>query len=81
MSGARPTWFERNARNLFRALIAVCIVLVGVDVAHLYHRHGHFAWEEWPAFHAWFGFVVFVAVVYAGKLLRRLVMRDEDYYE
>ena len=78
-AGGSPSWFERNAGPLFWALVVACALVVGADL--FIHRHGHFAFENIPAFHAGFGFIVFVVVVYAGKGLRRLVMRDEDYYD
>ena len=28
-----------------------------------------------------FGFIAFIFIVFAGKALRKLVMRDEDYYD
>ena len=61
------------------ALIAVCVLLVGAEF--FVHKHGHFAFEEFPLFYALFGFAVFTIAVYAGKLLRALFGRDEDYYD
>lgn len=61
------------------ALIVVCILL---GVAELVvHKHGHFEFEEFPLFYALFGFVAFTIAVWAGKLLRALLGRDEDYYD
>lgn len=73
------SWLERNANGLFWALAAVCAAVVAAQI--VVHVHGHFAWEEWFGFHAIYGFVVFVFVVFAGKALRKLVMRGEDYYD
>ena len=72
------SWFERNGNRIFWALAALCAVVLLADLA--YHKHGHFGWEEWFGFHAFFGFIAFVFIVFAGKLLRKIVMRDEDYY-
>jgi len=74
-------WFDRpnNVRWIIRALVAVCVVLVGLEF--VIHKHGHFGFEDFPAFHALFGFVAFTIAVYAGKLLRALLSRDEDYYD
>lgn len=44
------------------------------------HKHGHYAFEMVPAFHAVYGFAGCVGLVLAARVLRLLVMRDEDYY-
>ena len=44
-------------------------------------RHGHFPIEDIPAFFSLFGFVSFLLIVFIGGLLRKLIMRSEDYYE
>lgn len=44
------------------------------------HKHGHYAFEMVPAFHAVYGFAGCVGLVLAARVLRMLVMRDEDYY-
>ena len=46
-----------------------------------YDKHGHFGFEEWIGFHGLFGFVTFFLAVLAGKHLRRVLMRKEDYYD
>lgn len=69
-------------RWLDRAMIgvgAVCAGLVGADF--FVEKHGHFAWEHWFAFTALFGFASYSFIVFAGRALRALVMRGEDYYE
>jgi len=60
-------------------LIAACAALALADP--FIHKHGHFASESWFGFHAWFGFLAFSFVILAGRFLRRLLMRDEDYYD
>ncbi len=81
MSNDSNGWFDKttNVRWIVRALVAVCVVLIGLEL--VVHKHGHFGFEEIPAFHALFGFVAFIVAVYAGKLLRALLSRDEDYYD
>ena len=66
-------------RWVVTALIVVCALLAGAEL--VVHKHGHFAWEEFPLFYALFGFAAFTIAVYAGKLLRALFRRDEDYYD
>jgi hypothetical protein len=35
---------------------------------------------KWPGFYGAFGYVAFLMIVLAGTYLRKLVMREEDYY-
>jgi hypothetical protein len=69
----------RNRDRLFWGLCAVCGLLLVAEL--LVHRHPHFGWEAVPFFHAAFGFVAFWCIVIAGKHLRKVLMRDEDYYD
>ena len=85
MATPRPDERERfldkpgNIDRIFYALVAVCVVLLAADL--LYHKHTHFTFEGWFGFYGIYGFVVFVFVVLAGKQLRKILMRDEDYYD
>jgi hypothetical protein len=45
------------------------------------HRHAETAFDGWFGFYGLYGFVACVALVLAAKLLRRVVMRREDYYD
>jgi hypothetical protein len=81
MNDDRSYWLddERNRNSLFWGLVVVCGLLL---VAELFvHRHAHFGWEALPFFHAFVGFVAFWCIVIAGKHLRKILMRDEDYYD
>ena len=74
-------WLDepRNVRKLVWLLAIVCALLLAVDL--VYHRHGVFEWEEWLASYAVFGFLAGTAVVLGAKELRKLIKRDEDYYD
>ena len=76
-----PGWFDRpeNVNKLWWGLIAICVALTISEF--LYEHHPHFEIEKIPEFFEIFGLVAFVLIVFAGKLLRVLIMRDEDYYE
>ena len=69
----------RNVRLVVRGLIAVCVILVGLDL--VLHRHVAHPWEGVFAFYAVYGFVACVLLVLLAKEMRKLLMRDEDYYE
>ena len=78
---SKTYWLDKpgNVRLLLRALIGFGVLLALGDL--FYHKHAHFAVEEIPAFYAIFGFIAFVGIVLAGKYLRKILMRPEDYYD
>jgi hypothetical protein len=69
----------RNVRLVIRGLILACAVLFGLD--GLLHRHVSHPWEGFFGFYALYGFVACVLLVLLAKEMRKLVMRDESYYE
>jgi hypothetical protein len=69
----------RNVDRLLWGFYVICIALVIIDF--FVHRHIYMAWENLPAFYALYGFVACVALVLLAKLLRKVVMRKEDYYD
>ena len=56
-------------------------VLVIVELMPVHESHGHHWWHVFPGFDLLYGFVGCVFLVLAAKELRRVVKRDEDYYE
>ena len=76
-----PHWLDdkRTGNRVFWGLIALCAGLGLADF--LYRRHVIFDFEEFPLAYAIFGFVCFFGIVLSGYPLRKLVMRDEDYYD
>lgn len=73
------SWVERNTRLIFRALVGFCLALLAAEP--FYEHHAYFEIDGLPGFYAAFGFIAFVFIVYAGKVLRRMIMRREDYYD
>lgn len=69
----------RNVRRVIRGLVAACILLLGLDL--VVHRHVDHPWEDLFGFYALYGFVACVLLVLLAKEMRKLLMRDEDYYE
>lgn len=69
----------KNRNRVFWLLVIVCAVTFLLDLA--VRRHPHFGWEGVPFFYAIFGFVAFWCIVIAGKHLRKLLWRPEDYYD
>lgn len=68
-----------NVKRLLWALAAACIGLLLADF--VVHRHVIHPWEGLPGFYALYGFVACVLLVLIAKEMRKLLMRDEDYYE
>lgn len=68
-----------NVARLLRGFYAVCGLLFVLDF--IIHRHTIHAWEQLPGFYAIFGFVAFVMLVLVAKLMRKMLMRREDYYD
>jgi len=68
----------RNVKWVVRGLLAACVILFGLDA--VLHRHVAHPWEAWFGFYAIYGFVACVLLVLLAKEMRKLVMRDEDYY-
>ena len=62
-----------------RVLLAAGAVLVVLEF--VVHRHGEIAAEDIPLFPAVYAFVICVAIVVCGIWLRKVAMRDEDYYD
>ena len=74
------SWLEyKNSPPLIiGALVVICIILGLSDF--IYHRHGHFDIEEFPAFFAIYGFIMFSFIIFGATVLRFFTKRKEDYY-
>ena len=67
-----------NIKRVLYVFYTLCVILVLADF--VVHRHIGLVWENIPAFYAIYGFVACVALVVVAKLIRKVVMRKEDYY-
>jgi len=56
----------------------LCAFLFLIDF--IVHRHAYAPGEGLPGFYAIVGFVAFTLIVLGAKQLRRLILRNEDYY-
>ena len=74
-------WLDqpRNVKKIVHALYAICAFLVLLDL--FYHKHAHFAFENWFGFYAGYGFFMCVALVLIAKWMRVFLKRNEDYYD
>ena len=72
-----------DPRNVRRVIWGICIACaLSVLAQFVVHIHVEHPWEGLFAFHGLYGFVSFVVlVILAKEVLRRIVMRREDYYD
>jgi len=77
----KPTWLDQpaNVARLYRGLWVLGTLLVIADL--VVRRHAEVDFDGWFAFYGAYGFIACVALVLTAKLLRRAVMRTEDYYD
>lgn len=56
--------------------------LVAIFTAGFFvHPHPYFVWDEHPAFHAIYGFVICVIIVLGSRTLGHMLRREDDYYD
>ena len=81
MNDKKEYWLDKpkNINKVVYLLYAVCAILLVSDLA--YHKHDYFTFENWFGFYAWFGFLAYITIVMSAKLLRKLIKRQEDYYD
>lgn len=70
---------EENIGKILKVFYAICILLVLADF--IVHRHIYHDWENIPAFYAVYGFVGCVVLVLIAKAMRKVLMKEEDYYD
>jgi hypothetical protein len=70
---------QENVDRLLWGVTVVGVILLLVDV--VYHRHVYHSWGRLWGFYGIFGAISIIVLVQLAKGLRKLVMRDEDYYE
>ncbi len=80
-SGEKKYWLDdfQNVRKLYYGLWIVCGLLVTADF--FYEKHVEFPIEGFIGFFGFYGFVSCVLLVLAAKQLRKIVGRDDDYYD
>lgn len=74
-------WLDsrRNVDRLVHVFYVLCALVLAIDV--FVPKHGPFAIEHLFGFYGWYGFVACVALVLVAKLLRRVLIRPENYYD
>ena len=81
MKDKKPGYFDKteNVQRVLRVFYILCFFLLLADV--FIHRHVIHSWENLFGFYSVFGFVACVVLVLVAKQMRKLVMRNEDYYD
>jgi len=65
-----------SARNLAIGVVVLAVLAAGGDF--IYHRHGHFDFEEIPGFFSALGLVGGLVMVALGLAARTLLRRDVE---
>ena len=79
----------KNVKRVLRTLYGLCLGVFALDLINLVQgwlgadelRHAERSWEGLPGFYAFYGFVGCVFLVLVAKEMRKVVMRDEGYYD
>lgn len=58
--------------------IAILFVLAAEGLVEM---HGEFMVEYFYGFYAVYGFISYVLLIFIAKVLRKVIMRKEDYYD
>lgn len=80
--GEKTYWLDdrKNVDKIWYALIGICALTVIADF--FYHKHVEYAVEDFiPGMYGWYGLGGCVFLVLSAKILRKIVMRREDYYD
>ena len=85
-SDSSRRWLDqpRNVNRIVRGLYVLCALVLGLDLLDgwLNFKHDvHPEFTQWFGFYGVFGFVCCVGLVLCAKGMRKLLMRQEDYYE
>lgn len=77
----KPYWLDKpgSVEKVYWSVVVVCAVLILLDL--FYAKHAEFAFEYYFGFYGIYGFVSCVFLVLAAKQIRKLLKRDEDYYD
>lgn len=77
----KKRWLDdpKNVDKIWYGLIAICVLLFVADFFVV--KHPYFKIETLPNFWGFYGFISCVVLVRAAAQLRRVLMREEDYYE
>lgn len=79
MAGKQKQMKQAVSDKFLKALIGLCIVLALGDF--FIHRHAYFNLEARPFFFVFMGGLSMLSVIGISLLIKRLLIRPEDYYD
>ncbi|MCB1128780.1 MAG: hypothetical protein KDM81_19950 [Verrucomicrobiae bacterium] len=85
-SNEKKHWLDQpgNVDRIIRWVKITCGIVFAADILFLldvWDKHAHFHPENLPGFYALVGFVSYCTIVLTAKQLRKVLKRDEDYYD
>jgi hypothetical protein len=80
MDDGKKYWLDdpRHVDRIYWTLCAVCGVFVVLGAFLAGKDPVHFRWERWVGFIALVGFASYSFIVFAGKVWRKIVRREDD---
>ena len=77
----KKDWFDnqKNVDKLILGLCGICLVLLGIDL--FYEKHSQVFLEDLFGFYCFYGFVICFVIVLGGNILRKIVLRKENFYD
>ena len=81
MSEKKEHWLDkkRNIDKLIFGVVISCFLLLIIDL--FYEKHSQVFVENWFGFYCFYGFIICCIVIFGGKLMRKLLIRREDFYD
>jgi len=81
MDKEKKYFFDKpeNVKKVLHLFYVICAGLLAIEF--FFHRHVMHSWENLWGFFGLFGFVACVVLVLVAKGLRKILMRDETYYD
>ena len=71
-----------DPKNIRRLQVGFFLALVLVFIAEAFvDMHGQFYVEHFYGFYAVYGFISYILLIFIAKLLRKVLMRKEEYYD
>lgn len=64
--------------NMLQITLAIC--LINIAIAFALPIYGYFNIEKFYGFYAIFGFASFCFIIFAARILQRLLSRPQNYY-
>lgn len=74
---------EETLKRLWLIVPAMCafFALMNIVLAFMGKTHPHFTIDKFPVFYGAVGFLSFMFIILAGQHLRKILMREEGYYD